>query len=92
MRLFIGNIQFDTTDSQLKAHFEQCGKVTRASVSYDRVTNKPKGFGFVDMPDRDAQDAIDNLNGVELFGRELVVEQAKERPRFESRPDTRSRH
>lgn len=92
MRIFVRNIPFDTTDAQLKAHFEQCGKVTRASVSYDRETNKPKGFGFVDMPDKDADDAITHLNGVELFGRELGVEKAKERPRFEARPDTRPRH
>ena len=81
MKLFVGNIQFDTTDEQLRAHFEQCGAVLRATVSYDRATNKPRGYGFVEMPDRDAADAITHLNGVELFGRPLNIEQAQERPR-----------
>ncbi len=81
MKLCIRNLTFDTTEAQLREYFEQIGPVSKVSIIYEKETNRPKGFGFVEMPsEADAQEAIDQLNGQELFGRPLKVEPARERP------------
>ncbi len=81
-KLFVGNIPFETTEEQLKQHFEQIGEVSKATLVYDRETNKPRGFGFVEMPnDEDAQQAMRDLSGQELFGRPLDVQPSRERTR-----------
>ena len=81
-RLFVGNLSFGVTEDQLKVLFEEGGRqVERVSIVVDRDTGRPRGFGFVDMGNEaDAQAAIRTLNGKEMGGRPLTVNEARERP------------
>ncbi len=83
MRIYAGNLSFDTRDADLEAAFAAYGEVESATVIMDRDTNRSKGFGFVEMPDNgQAQSAIAGLK--ELDGRTLTVNEARpreERPR-----------
>lgn len=80
MRIFVGNLSFESTDSDLSAAFGAYGQVTSAQVVKDRETNRSRGFGFVDMQDlAQAQAAIAGLNGKDNKGRALTVSEAKER-------------
>jgi len=82
MNIYVGNISFNTSESELLAHFEAVGTVTEAKIITDRDSGRPRGFGFVTMPDNgEANRAIEELNGVELDSRALVVNQARERQR-----------
>ena len=86
MEIYVGNLAYATTDDGLKAAFAQFGEVTSARVVTDRMTGRSKGFGFVEMPDRaQAQAAIDALNGQELDGRPLRVNESQPKPRGERR-------
>ncbi len=84
-KLFVGSLSWNTTDDQLKDFFATVGNVVSANVIFDRETNRSKGFGFVEMSsDEEAKAAIDQLNGKELDGRTIVVNEARpreERPR-----------
>lgn len=84
-KLFIGSLAWGTTDDSLKAFFEEVGTVVSANVIMDRETGRSKGFGFVEMSsDEEAKAAVDKLNGKELDGRPIVVNEARpreERPR-----------
>lgn len=81
-KIFVGNLSFDTRDAELNAAFAQYGNVTEASVILDRDTQRSRGFGFVEMPDSgEANAAINGLNGQDLQGRQLTVNEA--RPRTE---------
>jgi RNA recognition motif-containing protein len=83
-KLFVGNLSFDTTENDLQDAFAAFGTVTETNLMMDRMTNRPRGFGFVTMASaEDAQKAIDGLNGKDLGGRALTVNVA--RPR-EDRP------
>lgn len=83
-RLFVGSLAWATTDDSLKDFFSAVGTVTSANVIMDRETGRSKGFGFVEMSsDEEAKAAVDQLNGKELDGRAIVVNEA--RPR-EARP------
>ncbi|MDA0797191.1 MAG: RNA-binding protein [Chloroflexi bacterium] len=80
MRIFVGNLSFNTSDNELRDAFAPYGEVTSAQVVTDRETNRSRGFGFVDMPDDSAaQEAIRSVNGIELQGRALNVNEAKPR-------------
>jgi RNA recognition motif-containing protein len=79
MRLYVGNLPYSTGDDELRQLFEQYGEVTSASVLMDRETGRSRGFGFVEMPDENAQEAMTNLNGHNMGGRPLVVNEARER-------------
>ena len=85
-KLFIGSLAWGTTDDSLKAFFEQAGTVVSANVIMDRDSGRSKGFGFVEMgSDDEAKAAIDQLNGKDLDGRAIVVNEARpreERPRY----------
>lgn len=86
-KLFVANIPFDASEEDLRAHFAQVGKVVKATIVKDKATNNPRGFGFVEMETPAAAvEAIAQLGGVDLFGRALKIEEAKERPR----PDYRA--
>ena len=86
MNIFVGNLPFGTTDDELHEMFARFGEITRATVIKDRVTGKSRGFGFVEMADDEmARAAIEGLNGSDMQGRALTVNEA--RPR-ESRPRT----
>lgn len=77
-RLYVGNLKYSTTDDQLRAMFEAHGSVTSAQVIMDRETGRSKGFGFVEMAnDGEAQKAIDSLNGQQIEGRALTVNEAR---------------
>lgn len=81
-RVFVGNLSFDVNEDQLRALFEEGGRqVTSVTIVTDRDTGRPRGFGFVDMgSEADAQSAIQALNGRQLAGRPLTVNEARERP------------
>jgi RNA recognition motif-containing protein len=88
IKLYVGNLSFDTTGDDLQNLFGQSGAVESASVVSDRDTGRSRGFGFVEMADRtEGEAAIRALNGVELHGRTLTVNEA--RPR-EDRAGSRS--
>ena len=79
-KLYVGNLSYDTTDSDLRELFEEHGTVDSAQVIMDRDSGRSKGFGFVEMSsDQEAQAAIDALNGQEVGGRALTVNEAKPR-------------
>ena len=83
MNIYIGNLSFDTTEDQLRQAFEDFGEVSTVNVITDKYSGKPKGFGFVEMSVKDdAVEAISGLNGQDLNGRTLNVNEAK--PRTES--------
>jgi len=76
-KLFVGNLSFQTTESDVTSAFEQCGAVESVSIITDRDTGRSKGFGFVVMEEEGASKAIATLNGSELNGRNLTVNEAK---------------
>ena len=79
-RLYVGNLSYSCSSSDLQELFEQHGSVTSAEVVADRATGRSKGFGFVEMGnDADAQAAISALNGQQHMGRALTVSEAKPR-------------
>lgn len=83
-KLFVGSLSWNVNDDQLKDFFSGAGTVVSATVITDRETNRSKGFGFVEMSnDDEAKAAIEQLNGKELDGRAVTVNEA--RPR-ENRP------
>jgi RNA recognition motif-containing protein len=80
--IYVGNLAFSTTTSDLERLFSEHGAVTRAQVVEDRDTGRSRGFGFVEMSSSDeAQKAIGALDGAEVDGRNLKVNVAKERSR-----------
>ena len=81
MKLFVGNMNFQTTESDLRSLFEPFGEIASAQIVTDRDTGRSRGFAFVEMPsDDDANKAIAALNGKEVGGRALQVNQARPRP------------
>lgn len=84
-RLYVGNLSFNTTEDALRGLFAQAGTVTSCNVIMDRFTNKSRGFAFVEMASQEeATKAVSQLNGKELDGRMLKVNEARpreERPR-----------
>ena len=84
MNIYVGNLSFDFTDDELKEAFEAFGQVTSANIIKDKFSGNSRGFGFVEMPQKEeAEAAIEGLNGKELKGRRLNVNEA--RPHSESR-------
>ena len=80
MNIYVGNLSFSTTEEGLRSLFEQSGTVDTVTIIQDRVTGRSRGFGFVEMPDEsDGQAAIAALDGNDFDGRNLKVNQAKER-------------
>lgn len=84
-KLYVGGVAYRTTDQGLQDAFAQAGNVVSARIIMDRMTNRSRGFGFVEMATaEEAQKAIEMWHGKELDGRELVVNEARpmeERPR-----------
>ena len=80
MRIYVGNLSYETQDAELERAFLAFGAVESAQVVSDRYSGRSKGFGFVEMPElSEAQNAITALNGKELAGRTLTVNEAKPR-------------
>ncbi len=79
-RLYVGNLSFNTTESELRELFAKCGEVVSAEVITDRMTGRARGFGFVQMAtEADAKKAIAELHGKQLDGRSLTVNEARDR-------------
>ncbi len=80
MRIYVGNLSFQATDSDLQELFQQHGEVSSAQVIIDRYSMRSRGFGFVEMPNgSEAEAAIGALNGQEHQGRQLTVNEARDR-------------
>ena len=78
MNIYVGNLSFEVTDDDLRQLFATYGEVTSANVIKDRFSGESRGFGFVEMPARkDAEAAIAALNGTDLKGRTITVNEAK---------------
>jgi len=83
-KLYVGNLPYSANDAALSDFFSKAGAVEAAVVMIDKMTGRSRGFGFVTMPnDDEAMKAIDSLNGVEMDGRKLTVNEAKP---LENRP------
>jgi RNA recognition motif-containing protein len=82
-KLYVGNLPWRTTDAELEDIFAAHGTVQSAVVITDRETGRSRGFGFVEMDDNGATAAIDALDGFEISGRALRVNEANDRPRRE---------
>lgn len=80
MNIYVGNLPYQTSESDLSNLFGQYGEVEKATIIKDRETKRSKGFGFVEMPDSSAAGAaIDALNGQEYNGRKITVNEARPR-------------
>ncbi len=80
MNLYVGNLPYRITEDQLRAAFEEFGSVSSCTIIKDKVTGQSKGFGFLEMPERsEAEAAITNLNGRDLMGRKINVNEARPR-------------
>jgi RNA recognition motif-containing protein len=85
MNIFVGSLPFSLEEAKLKELFEEFGEVTSAKIISDKYSGRSKGFGFVEMSDDEqAKKAIEGLNGSEVEGRSIVVNEAEER-----KPDSR---
>jgi len=78
MKLYVGGLAYSTTEDELKALFGALGEITSVAIIKDRDSHQSKGFGFVEMAEvKDGQNAIKELNGKEVGGRSIVVNQAR---------------
>jgi RNA recognition motif-containing protein len=85
-KLFVGNLNFDTTEEDLRTLFAQAGKVTSVSLIKDRATGRSKGFAFIEMGSQsEAEEAIKLFNGYSLANRQIKVDKAREK---EERPSS----
>ena len=78
--IYVGNLPFSATEDEVRGLFERHGKVESVKMINDRETGRPRGFGFVEMASGEAQNAIQQLNGFQMGGRPLRVNEAQERP------------
>jgi len=78
--IYVGNLSFNTTESEVRTLFEEFGAVHEVKMITDRGTGRFRGFGFVEMDDDEADAAISKLDGVDFSGRTLRVNEARERP------------
>jgi len=83
--IYVGNLPWSVTEDEVRAAFEAFGEVTSVKLVEDRETGRPRGFGFVEMEDAGALEAIESLDGKDFGGRNIKVNEAKprtERPRW----------
>ena len=81
MKIYVGKLPFSATEAQVRDLFAQHGAVESVALPADRETGRPRGFGFVEMPQAEAAKAIEALNGFSMGGRQLRVNEAQDRPR-----------
>ncbi|XPV77538.1 MAG: RNA recognition motif domain-containing protein [Desulfovibrio sp.] len=84
-KLYVGNLPWSATEDDVRAAFEAYGEVISVNLIEDRETGRPRGFGFVEMDENGALEAIENLDGNDFGGRNIKVNEAKpraERPRW----------
>jgi RNA recognition motif-containing protein len=90
MNIYVGSLPFDLDEEELKEIFEEYGEVSTVKVITDKFTGKSRGFGFVEMPDVEtAKKAIEDLNGAEIDGRTIVVNESVEKPEGSRRSNFR---
>ena len=93
MDIYVGNLPYTTDDNELRGYFEQHGAVSSARVIIDKFSGQSRGFGFVEMPDREeALRAIDANNGLDCGGRRLRVNESQPKPRDNDRGGDRGGH
>ena len=80
-KIYVGNLPFSADEAAVRSLFSQHGTVESVALPTDRETGRPRGFGFVEMPQADAQRAMQALNGFNMGGRPLRVNEAQDRPR-----------
>jgi RNA recognition motif-containing protein len=80
-KIYVGNLPFSATEDSVRELFSQHGTVQSVALIKDRDTGQPRGFGFVEMPNADAAKAIQALNGQQMGGRPLKVNEAQDKPR-----------
>ncbi len=79
MNIYVGNLPYATTEQELNEIFSEYGEVSSAKIIIDRETGRSKGFGFVEMSDNEAAKAIEELHGAEYNGKQLTVNEAREK-------------
>ncbi len=80
MNIYVGSLHFKMNEAELREVFEEYGEVTSAKIIIDKYSGKSKGFGFVEMPnDAEAKKAIEELNGAQVSGRNIIVNESIER-------------
>jgi RNA recognition motif-containing protein len=77
MNIFVGNLPFSVTEDQLREMFEPFGEIQSLKLITDRETGRPRGFGFIEMDNADADAAIKSLNGTDMDGRDIKVNQSE---------------
>ena len=80
-KIYVGNFPFTVTEEEIRTLFSAHGTVESVALPTDRETGRPRGFGFVEMSQADASRAIQNLNGTNMGGRSLKVNEAQDKPR-----------
>jgi cold-inducible RNA-binding protein len=80
-KIYVGNLPFSATEDSVRTLFAQFGTVESVALINDRETGRPRGFGFVEMSKTDAAKAIQSLNGQDMGGRPLKVNEAQDKPR-----------
>lgn len=81
MKIYVGNLSYEVGESDLEQAFSEFGQVTSVNILKDKQTGQSKGFGFIEMAEvSEGQTAIKEMNGKEFMGREIKVDQAKEKP------------
>ncbi|MDK2957636.1 MAG: hypothetical protein PWQ57_3134 [Desulfovibrionales bacterium] len=78
--IYVGNLPFQATEDELRAAFSEFGEVISVKLITDRETGRPRGFGFVEIEDAGADDAVQAMNGASFGGRTLKVNEARPRP------------
>ncbi len=90
MNIYVGNLSFETTDEQLREEFGAFGEITSANVIKDRMTNRSRGFGFVEMANKEeAQSAIEAIHGKSVDGRTITAAEARPREERPARSNNR---
>ena len=88
MNIFVGNLSRDVSEDDLRTAFQSFGEISKVSIIKDKFSNEPRGFGFVEMPKKEeAEAAIRSLNGKELGGKSITVNEARPRPERGDRGD-----
>ena len=80
-KIYVGNLPFSADEAAVRSLFSQHGTVESVALPTDRETGRPRGFGFVEMPQADAARAIESLNGQQMGGRALRINEAQDKPR-----------
>ncbi|MBS4021981.1 MAG: RNA-binding protein [Dethiobacter sp.] len=78
--IYVGNIPWTTNEDELKTYFSEVGEIISVRIITERATGRSKGYGFVEVAEEDAEAVVEQMNGKELGGRKLVVNEAKPRP------------